>query len=143
MDQKRQELNAKIAAKMAVQKKTAAKPAAKPATKPAIEPAVKQTDKNSRNTRRVWQCTKSPFALRLVTSDAADRLPPDLSSTKLRAVIASNMNHQGVTMKELEDALRPLAISPGILAEYIIRDAEKEKEKRHGDTWPRKRSRYN
>ncbi|KAI1759981.1 hypothetical protein GGR53DRAFT_526666 [Hypoxylon sp. FL1150] len=116
-------------------------------TKLAAKKAAKAKRKavDDRNGRRVWQCSvtpftgSSPYTLRLVTSDAADRVPPDLSSTKLRAIIANDAN--GLTAKQLEDMLRPMALGPRLLARYVVEEKEdEEREEREGNL-PRKKPR--
>ncbi|KAI1772604.1 hypothetical protein F4818DRAFT_133474 [Hypoxylon cercidicola] len=79
--------------------------------------------------RSVWECDRRsynyprspPYTVRFVSSDAAERLPPDLSSTKLRATIADvrSRHRPRPTPQQLEHALRPVALSPRLLARYL------------------------
>ncbi|XXH03023.1 hypothetical protein Hte_009413 [Hypoxylon texense] len=112
--------------------------------------------------RNIWECYRgarpgSPgrqHTLRFVSSTAAERLPPDLSSTELRALIAAEAKaekkkrrphphphphpmpigpptfthqHQHQQFEQrLEQALRPVALSPTLLAWYVVEAMVKE-----------------
>ncbi|KAI2468741.1 hypothetical protein F4781DRAFT_397202 [Annulohypoxylon bovei var. microspora] len=87
--------------------------------------------------RDVWTCARLRvphpsgfrYAVRVVCSVPADRVDPDLSSTRVRAVIAEALAGP-LGSGALVDRLRGLALSPELLAKYVTEDLEKEKEEK-------------
>ncbi|KAI2625966.1 hypothetical protein GGS26DRAFT_185572 [Hypomontagnella submonticulosa] len=70
--------------------------------------------------RDIWQCESMfIYSLRFVTSHASERLDPDLSSTKIRNIIAATLADSKKPLDTLEDELRGVALSPGLLTQYV------------------------
>ncbi|KAI1657610.1 hypothetical protein F4813DRAFT_69970 [Daldinia decipiens] len=70
--------------------------------------------------RNVWTCDHGPsgshYNVRFIASSHDERVDPDLSSTKIRAIIAAGKK---LDVGQLEEKLRGIALSPGLLARYI------------------------
>ncbi|KAI0383544.1 hypothetical protein F5Y04DRAFT_27629 [Hypomontagnella monticulosa] len=70
--------------------------------------------------RDIWQCESGYlYSLRFVTSHAGERLDPDLSSTRIRNIIATAMADSKKPLDILEEELRGVALSPGLLTQYV------------------------
>ncbi|KAI0853344.1 hypothetical protein F5Y00DRAFT_270546 [Daldinia vernicosa] len=70
--------------------------------------------------RSVWTCGHGPSGsyhnVRFIASSHDERVDPDLSSTKIRGIIAAGKK---LDVGQLEQRLRGIALSPWLLARYI------------------------
>ncbi|KAI1474472.1 hypothetical protein F4774DRAFT_400537 [Daldinia eschscholtzii] len=72
----------------------------------------------SQYNRDVWTCSHqlNDRTIYFIPSSHEERVDPDLSSTKLRQIIADS---DELDVEELEEKLQGVALSPGLLAQYI------------------------
>ncbi|KAI2777503.1 hypothetical protein F4815DRAFT_289797 [Daldinia loculata] len=66
--------------------------------------------------RNIWTCSHGYYNVRFVASSHDERVDPDLSSTKIRGIVAAAKK---LDVDQLEEKLRGIALSPGLLARYI------------------------
>ncbi|KAI1464279.1 uncharacterized protein F4812DRAFT_444050 [Daldinia caldariorum] len=72
----------------------------------------------SQYSRDVWTCSHqgNGCTIYFIPSSHVERIDPDLSSTKIREIMADSDN---LDVNQLEEKLRGMALSPGLLAQYI------------------------
>ncbi|KAI1801178.1 hypothetical protein F4811DRAFT_535488 [Daldinia bambusicola] len=72
----------------------------------------------SQYSRDVWTCSHqlNGRTIYFIPSSHDERIDPDLSSTKLREIMAGSDN---LDVNQLEEKLHGMALSPGLLAQYI------------------------
>ncbi|KAF3057350.1 hypothetical protein GL218_05965 [Daldinia childiae] len=70
--------------------------------------------------RNIWTCDHGPsgsyYNVRFIASSRDERVDPDLSSTKIRGIIAASKK---LDVGQLEEKLQGIALCPGLLALYI------------------------
>ncbi|KAI0106653.1 hypothetical protein F4814DRAFT_64980 [Daldinia grandis] len=70
--------------------------------------------------RDIWTCEHGPsgnyYDVRFIASTHDERVDPDLSSTKIREILAAGKN---LNADQLEEKLRGIALSPELLVWYI------------------------